>query len=135
MKVHKVKEIPQWIISSNKAAYHPFSRTIWITRWKYLPHELLHYMADRLHLNWLHYFIDHKRWISVDVELPKEAESVLVTWFRPSMVKPVIMCGHYIADPGELTWFRDWTAEIIKPTHWMPLPAPPIMEQTKEVEG
>jgi hypothetical protein len=25
-------ELPQWIISSSRAAYHPASRTIWLTR-------------------------------------------------------------------------------------------------------
>lgn len=29
-KIKFVNEIPQWIINSNIAAYHPFSKTIWI---------------------------------------------------------------------------------------------------------
>ena len=44
-----VDEIPQWIISSDIAAYHPHTKTIWIRnnlRWKtisILLHELTHW--------------------------------------------------------------------------------------------
>ena len=44
-----VKEIPQWIISSDIAAYHPYSKTIWIRNnlgWRTIPilfHELQHW--------------------------------------------------------------------------------------------
>lgn len=44
-----VKEIPQWIISSDVAAYHPYSKTIWIRSnlgLKTIPtliHELTHW--------------------------------------------------------------------------------------------
>ena len=72
-------------------------------------------------------------WIEVRNRCPEEAESVLVTWFKEGMAKPAIMCGHYIADPGEITWFQDWTAEVIQPTHWMPLPKPPT-KRLKEKE-
>jgi len=70
-------------------------------------------------------------WIDVCGDCPKEGESVLVTWFREGMAKSMITCGHYLADPGEITWFRDWTSEVIQPTHWMPLPKPPA-ERLKE---
>ena len=30
MKINFVNELPQWIISSDVAAYHPYSKTIWI---------------------------------------------------------------------------------------------------------
>lgn len=49
-------ELPQWIISSDIAAYHPFSRTIHIRRglgWKIIPvmaHELTHWAIHLLHL-------------------------------------------------------------------------------------
>lgn len=44
-----VDEIPQWIISSDIAAYHPHTKTIWIRNnlgWKVIPillHELTHW--------------------------------------------------------------------------------------------
>jgi hypothetical protein len=60
MKIVKVKELPQWIISSDKAAYHPYSKTIYLTAWKYLPHELIHYFADITKLKFIHKIIDIK---------------------------------------------------------------------------
>jgi hypothetical protein len=30
LKINFVDEIPQWIISSDIAAYHPYTKTIWI---------------------------------------------------------------------------------------------------------
>lgn len=49
-KVKFVDEIPQWIISSDIAAYHPYTKTIWIRNnlgWKktilILLHELTHW--------------------------------------------------------------------------------------------
>lgn len=32
MKIIFIDELPQWITSSDTAAYHPFSKTIWIKR-------------------------------------------------------------------------------------------------------
>lgn len=52
------KELPQWIISSNKAAYHPYSNTIYLTSLKYLLHELLHWFAFKFKINWIHKVID-----------------------------------------------------------------------------
>ena len=46
MKVVFCKELPQWILSSDKAAYHPWSKTIYTTKVRYLPHELMHWLAD-----------------------------------------------------------------------------------------
>lgn len=52
MKINFVKEIPQWIISSNIAAYHPKEKTIWIRNdlgWStilVLFHELQHWFID-----------------------------------------------------------------------------------------
>ncbi len=52
-KIKFVNELPQWIISSNIAAYHPFSRTIWIRNnlgWKTIPiliHEVTHWFIHR----------------------------------------------------------------------------------------
>lgn len=48
-----VDEIPQWIISSDIAAYHPYTKTIWIRNnlgWEktilILLHELTHWFID-----------------------------------------------------------------------------------------
>jgi len=53
MKINFVEKIPQWIISSDIAAYHPKSRTIWIRNdlgWRTIPvlyHELQHWFIDK----------------------------------------------------------------------------------------
>ena len=53
MKLKFVNEIPQWIISSDVAAYHPASKTIWIRNnlgWKTIPtllHELTHWFIHK----------------------------------------------------------------------------------------
>jgi len=76
-----------------------------------------------------------ERWIDIQEKCPKECESVLVTWFWEGMVQPVITCGHYVADPGKIIWFRDWTSEVIHPTHWMPLPGPPRAPECLKEQG
>lgn len=60
MKVKFVKEIPQWVIESDKAAYHPASNTIYLTKWQYLIHELLHWLGHKLggRGHWIHNLID-----------------------------------------------------------------------------
>ncbi len=60
MKVVKCLELPQWIIESDRAAYHPFSNIIYLTKWAYLPHEFIHYIAYKLDLNFVHKIIDKK---------------------------------------------------------------------------
>lgn len=53
MKIKFVNEIPQWIISSDIAAYHPATKTIWIRNnlgWKTIPtliHELTHWFIHK----------------------------------------------------------------------------------------
>ena len=44
VRIKKVSFLPKRILSSHLAAYHPFSRTIWLTKWRYLPHELGHFL-------------------------------------------------------------------------------------------
>jgi len=62
MKIIKVKTLPQWIISSDKAAYHPYTKTIYLTKWRYLPHELCHWLIDVLKLSKvLHKILDRGR--------------------------------------------------------------------------
>jgi len=60
LRIVKCRQLPQWIIESDKAAYHPYSNTIYLTMWKYLPHEMLHYFACMLKLTWMHKLIDWK---------------------------------------------------------------------------
>lgn len=49
IKINFVDEIPQWIMSSNIAAYHPYTKTIWIRndlKFRTIPvliHELTHW--------------------------------------------------------------------------------------------
>jgi hypothetical protein len=68
MKIKFVKEIPQWITSSDIAAYHPWTKTIWIRNnlgWKTIPillHELSHWFIHKFLKNKekLHNKIDEK---------------------------------------------------------------------------
>ena len=52
MKIIFIDELPQWITSSDTAAYHPFSKTIWIKRglgFNVIPvlfHQMLHFFID-----------------------------------------------------------------------------------------
>jgi len=50
--------LPQWIVSSYKAAYHPNSNTIYTTKRRYLFHEYLHWFACRMKADWMHRIID-----------------------------------------------------------------------------
>ena len=61
MKIIYHKILPQWIISSDKAAYHPFTKTIHTTNFRYIPHELIHWVVDCLGISKLHIFIDKRR--------------------------------------------------------------------------
>lgn len=51
-KIRFLNELPQWIISSDIAAYHPYSKTIYIRNnlgWKTIPtllHEISHWFID-----------------------------------------------------------------------------------------
>jgi len=56
LKIKFYNELPQWITSSDIAAYHPSSRTIYIKKRlgsklpKILIHELTHWLIDILRL-------------------------------------------------------------------------------------
>ena len=63
-KVIRCKELPQWIISSDRAAFHPFSNTIYIREdlgWKTLLHEYCHWFAWRFKLNFIHGWLDKNK--------------------------------------------------------------------------
>lgn len=50
-KITQCKELPQWIIESDKAAYHPASNTIYIRedqKLRTLIHEYLHFIFHKL---------------------------------------------------------------------------------------
>jgi len=59
-KIEICAVLPQWIISSDKAAYHPWTRTIWLTSWKYLLHEFGHYLFNILGLPGGHKWLDRQ---------------------------------------------------------------------------
>ena len=61
LRICKVATLPQWITSSHRAAYQSSTRTIWLTRWRYLPHELCHWIADMLGIKWFHTLLDRVR--------------------------------------------------------------------------
>jgi len=60
------KELPQWITSSDKACYHPFSNSIHIKRapviimFKYLLHEIGHWFFYMVKFNKGHRWLDEK---------------------------------------------------------------------------
>ena len=68
MKINFVDKIPQWIISSDIAAYHPKTKTIWIRNdlgmktISVLFHELQHWFIDKFLNNneKYHNIIDNK---------------------------------------------------------------------------
>lgn len=65
LKIKIVNEIPQWIISTDKAAYHPYSNTIYLRKdrwWKDILHELAHWIAYKIGGRdcWIHNWLDNK---------------------------------------------------------------------------
>jgi len=63
LSIKFVKELPQWIISSDKAAYHPASNTIYIRQdmWWLIFHELGHWIIYKfLGDHWFHKWLDSK---------------------------------------------------------------------------
>lgn len=55
------EEIPQWITSSDKAAYHPYSGTIYLRSdrwWKDVCHELWHWFFHKVGLKRGHGWLD-----------------------------------------------------------------------------
>ena len=63
MKIVIVQELPQWIISSDVAAYHPATRTIYCRKdkWWYIAHELGHWLGCKMgeYGNWVHNWLDN----------------------------------------------------------------------------
>lgn len=47
-KLKIVDKLPEWITSSDEAAYHPYSKTIWLRKDRkiWIFHELGHYFID-----------------------------------------------------------------------------------------
>jgi hypothetical protein len=70
MKVKICNELPQWIISSDKAAYHPYTKTIYIKDgcMRYIFHELGNWLIDSFLMNKDKY---HKMWDRVEHETAK----------------------------------------------------------------
>ena len=71
------------------------------------------------------------RWVSIDDELPKEREWVLV-WHtgyataKKALFKDRDLGGSLKFDGGGGTWvFDGWSDRGGRVTHWMPLPEPP----------
>ena len=65
MKIKFVKETPQWIISSDIGAYHPFSNTIYVRRdkWWKVFHELGHWLGHKIggKNHWIHNWLDKEK--------------------------------------------------------------------------
>lgn len=63
-RVIHCKELPQWVIESNTACYHPYSNTIYIRNDKgklTLIHEYLHWFFCIIHFDIGHKLIDIQR--------------------------------------------------------------------------
>jgi hypothetical protein len=58
MKIVFCKKLPDWIRSSEAAAYVPHYNTIYLTHIKYLAHELIHWLACKFNLPILHELLD-----------------------------------------------------------------------------
>jgi len=56
LKIKIVDELPQWIIASDKAAYTPHLKTIWLRKdcKRYVFHELIHWIIDIIFRNKQH---------------------------------------------------------------------------------
>lgn len=57
------KELPQWITSSDTAAFHPASNTIYIREdqgLRVLAHEYGHWLGCLLRLDWIHRWLDRR---------------------------------------------------------------------------
>lgn len=62
-------------------------------------------------------------WIPVS-EPPIENDMVLV-YCECNHYSKICVGFHKKKSKTELLWYRDWSFNIISPTHWMPLPEPP----------
>jgi hypothetical protein len=58
MKIVFCKKMPDWIRSSEKAAYSPHYNTIYLTSIKHLPHEFIHWFAHKFRIPVLHEILD-----------------------------------------------------------------------------
>lgn len=62
-KIFFVAELPDWIMSSENAAYHPYTNQIWIRRdhWWLIVHELIHWVAHKIGgtQSRIHKWLDH----------------------------------------------------------------------------
>jgi len=79
--------------------------------------------------------MSNDQWISVEERLPELKEAYPG---GPKNARVLIYNGHYV-DKGELeetfvkrklSW-KDSRGLCVRVTHWMPLPAPPDLENTK----
>ena len=70
-KIIKCKELPQWIIESDRAAYHPHSNTIYTKedqKFSVLFHEFLHFFFHKLGFTFnskIQKFLDRKRKVTM----------------------------------------------------------------------
>ena len=61
-KVVRCNELPQWVIESDTACYHPFSNTIYIKNNKGIAtlfHEYAHWFFHLIHFNVGHKILDY----------------------------------------------------------------------------
>lgn len=69
------------------------------------------------------------QWISVEDEKPKPYVDALVCMYLPfrERNKQVVTLSYYLGDDDDYFFEEDAGIEV---THWMPLPAPPICEDS-----
>jgi hypothetical protein len=59
--VRRYRSLPQWITSSDRAAYHPAGNTIYLRHdqgFRTLMHEYGHWFACKVGWGWLHTWLD-----------------------------------------------------------------------------
>lgn len=65
-------------------------------------------------------------WISIEEREPAVKDQVLTYNPKDDRLYIASLCP---SNAGGLLWYRDgWDSPIARPTHWMPLPAPPVAD-------
>lgn len=69
------------------------------------------------------------KWISVKDRLPEPMDMVLI-WDQATLIRPAM--GYVLEDKSEtrrlwITMHTTWVSGVHNPSHWMPLPIPPLI--------
>lgn len=96
-----------------------------------LPKEKVDIVVDMM--NQISELKKQNQWISVENEPEKSGEYLAICNPRPSFISycGIDVCDYESGDGYKKGWY--WMgahgSKVINPTHWMPLPLPPITEK------